>query len=326
LATVRQDPVTGDYVIIATERAKRPKDFCKPKINKKKEEVKDCPFCPGGKAFSDLIPNASTKNVLVVKNKYPAFDLDPDIIFQASGELYFSGHSTGAHEVIIYKDHYKDLQDMESFEIEEIFRVYQKRILEHKNNPDISYSLVIHNHGPESGASIVHPHSQIFAPAILPKNLFREIEGAKEYYIKNGSCVFCDIVRQEKKLGQRIIDENEDYIAIAAYAPRFSGEVWILPKYHTTYFELIRDDARQNLAKIFSKIIKKFDLGFGDPAYNFYVHSGPFRNYDPDRYYHFHIEILPRMSIWGGFELGAGMPIDVLLPELVAEYFREIKI
>jgi UDPglucose--hexose-1-phosphate uridylyltransferase len=245
---------------------------------------------------------------------------------QFSGELYYSAHSLGQHEVVVPKEHNKDLQDMEANEIDELFQVYQNRLLTHKNNPYIGYSLVIHNHGLGAGASVAHPHSQIFASEIIPTNIISEIEGSKNWHIKNSNCVYCEIVKQELELKQRTIEENEDFLAIAAYAPKFSGEIWILPKHHISHFELIRHDSRKNLANIFSTIIKKMDIGFGDPDYNFFIHTSPFKTYNTDKYYHFHIEITPRVSIWGGFELGAGMPIDVLLPEKVAEFMKEIKI
>ncbi len=232
----------------------------------------------------------------------------------------------GSHEVVVPFDHFKDLADMEPHELDNYLRVFQNRLLVHKNNPYIGYSLVIHNHGAESGASLAHPHSQIFAPEIIPKNIVSELEGAKDWFIKNENCVYCEILKEEQKYQKRVIDENEDYLAVAAYAPRFSGEVWIIPKHHITHFELIRDDSRKNLAKIFSNILKKIDIGFGDPAYNFYIHTSPFTNYNTDKYYHFHLEIMPRMSVWGGFELGAGMPIDVLLPEAVAEFLKGVQI
>jgi UDPglucose--hexose-1-phosphate uridylyltransferase len=115
-------------------------------------------------------------------------------------------------------------------------------------------------------------------------------------------------------------------MAITAFAPKFSGELWILPKNHVTNFELIKHDSRRNLAKILSEIIKKLDIGFGDPAYNFFIHTAPFKNYDCERYFHYHIEIVPRVTVWGGYELGAGMPIDILLPESVSGFFKDINI
>ncbi len=320
MPVLRQNIITGDYVIIAPSRAKRPRDYVKAKPPRVPKE--DCPFCPGGVATKEIIEKASSKNVWVIPNKFPVFTKKERIVFQAS-KLYFSTNSLGGHEVIIFKDHFKDFSRLRSKTIEEIINVYQKRIKHYYNDPDIEYVMAIHNHGPESGATVVHPHSQLFASSVTPPNLIKELEGSRDYFKKKKKCVFCDILKEERRIKSRIVAENDDFLAFCFFAPRFPFETWILPKKHLTHFENIRETKRKNLAKILREVLSKLDLKLGDPGYNMYIHTTPISAYEGKKFYHFHLEITPRVSFWGGFELGAGIPIDVVSPEKAAMFLKK---
>ena len=320
MAVLRQNIITGDYSIIAPERAKRPRDYVR--ARPPKVPIDDCPFCPKGSALMEIIKDASTDNVFVIPNKYPVFTMDEEVVLQAS-KIYYSTHSLGGHEVIIFKDHFKDFSELSPKSIEEILRVYQQRTNFYYQDPEIEYVLVIHNHGPESGATVAHPHSQLFASSIIPTNLLKELEGSKEYFKKNGRCVYCDILQEEKEQKSRVILENEDWVAISFFAPRFPFETWILPKEHLSHFENIKTRTRRKLAEILHQVLAKIDLKLGDPGYNLYLHSLPPDLLEGHKFYHFHIEITPRLSFWGGFELGAGIPIDIVSPEKAALFLKK---
>ena len=317
---LRQNIVTGDYAIIAPARARRPRDYVRAKPPKVPKQ--GCPFCPGGEAMKNVIKKASSKNVSVIPNKFPVFTMEERVIFRAS-KLYFSTSSLGGHEVIIFKNHFKDFSELTPKPIEEILKVYQERIKFYYQDPDIEFVLLIHNHGPESGATVAHPHSQLFASTIVPVNLIKELEGSKKYFEKNKRCVYCDILKEEKREKSRIVAENDDFLAFTFFAPRFPFETWILPKDHSPYFEKIREGKIKNLAQIMHKVLAKLDLKLGDPGYNLYIHSTPISTYEGKDFYHFHLEITPRLSFWGGFELGAGIPIDVMSPEKSALFLKK---
>ena len=320
MPVLRQNIITEDYSIIAPERAKRPRDYVR--TRPPKMPVENCPFCPKGEALKTIIKKASSKNVFIIPNKYPVFTMEKKVIFQAS-DIYFSTNSVGGHDVIIFKDHFKDFSELKPSLIEEILEVYQKRISYYYQDPDIEYVLVIHNHGPESGATAAHPHSQLFASSVIPTNILKELEGAKNYFNKHGNCVFCDILKEEKKQRSRLVVENSDFIAFAAFAPRFPFETWILPKDHLSHFEDIRKSKRRSLAKVLHQLLSALDLKLGNPGYNLFIHSLPPDILAGHKFYHFHLEITPRMSFWGGFELGAGIPIDVVAPEKAALFLRK---
>src|SRR3972149_6638970 len=320
MPVLRQNIITGDYSIIAPERAKRPRDYVRAKPPK--VPTQDCPFCPDSAARKTVIAEVSTKNVLVIPNKYPVFTMEKKIIFQASN-LYFSTNSVGAHEVLIFRDHFRDFSELSPRSVDEVLMAYQKRLKYYYKDPDIEYVMVIHNHGPESGATVAHPHSQLFASSVIPINLTKEMDGAKNYHQRHHRCVYCDIIQEEKKQKARIILENDDFVAFAFFAPRFPFETWIVPKDHIPHFEDIRDAKRKNMAKILHEVLAKIDIKLGDPGYNLYIHSTPPDILEGNNFYHFHIEITPRMSFWGGFELGAGIPIDIVSPERGALFLKK---
>ena len=320
MPVLRQNIITGDYSIIAPSRAKRPRDYVRARLPQVPTE--GCPFCPAGAAMNDLIKEASTKNVFVIPNKFPVFSMEKRIIFRGS-KLYFSTSSLGGHEVIIFKDHFKDFAELSPALIEEILAVYQARIKYFYQDPDIEYVLIIHNHGPESGATVIHPHSQLFASSIIPINLIKEIEGSRRYYKEKGNCVYCDILKDEKDDGNRILVENDDFLAFCFFAPRFPFETWIMPKEHLSHFENIKHEKRESFAQIIHQVLAKIDLKLGDPGYNLYIHSLPPDLLDGRNFYHFHLEITPRLSFWGGFELGAGIPIDIISPEKAAMFLNK---
>jgi len=319
MPNLRQNIITGEWVVIAPERAKRPEDFVIEKKEKTKEMPKDCPFCVPGPAYQTKI--IETPNIYVIPNKFPSF-IPEDAILEQGGDLYPSYKALGYHEVVILKNHLVDLQDISVAVMDELFYLYQERIKKHLQDAAVEYSMVIQNHGEDSGASIGHPHSQIFASSILPTYISREFKGAKKYFREHKNCVFCDLVKFEKEKAARIVLENNTYIAFCFFAARFPFEIWILPKNHQNYFEQIGKSLRIGLAQIMSSILKLLDRKLHDPAYNFFIHTSPPEEYGGKEFYHWHIEITPRLSKYGGYELGSGTIIDIVSPEKAAWFFN----
>jgi len=319
MPNLRQNIITGEWVIIAPEREKRPEDFiCSEKIVAK--DLKECPFCPNGEAKKTEI--FSTSNIYVIPNKFPSF-VSEDAVLEQGGELYPSFKALGYHEVIILKDHNIDLKDLPKATIDELLYVFQERMKIHLKDPAIEYSMVIYNHGPDSGATIEHPHAQIFASSILPPYVEKELNGAKRYFNKNKKCVFCELEKSEKEKGERVIFENEKFLAFCFFAARFPFEIWIMPKNHENYFEKIDKSERIQLAEILSLVFKVLYKKLNDPAYNFFIHTAPPEVYGGEQFFHWHLEITPRLSKYGGYELGSGIMVDVVSPEKAAMFLRE---
>jgi UDPglucose--hexose-1-phosphate uridylyltransferase len=328
---LRKDPVTGRWVIISTDRAKRPSDFSRERAAIKGAAF--CPFCPGNESktpqevlvyrpANDGRHNVDGWNLRVIPNKFPALGIEGDLDRQADG-MFDKMNGIGAHEVVIETpEHMETLATMPLKRVENLLWAFRERILDLMRDRRFKYILVFKNHGEAAGASLEHPHSQLIALPILPKQVVEELEGAKRYFANKERCIFCDIVRQETETGIRVAGENQDFVTICPYAPRFPFETWILPKHHEAAFENSPSSAYENLARMLQEILGKAVRVLDDPAYNLVLHSSPVQENTND-YYHWHIEIIPKLTKTAGFEWGTGFYINPTPPEEAARFLRE---
>ena len=336
VSEIRRDPVSRDWVIIATGRAKRPDEFKRERI-KIKDSMKDCSFCTETGPFEDLRKSGNeiieefTKKgskdwwVSVIKNKYPAVRGDKCGVVIKKGP-YEVQPGAGYHEVIITRDHNRSIAEMTEEEIEILIFSYQKRYEDLRGADCANFILIFHNHGDEAGASLHHPHSQIIAIPVIPSDMRHSLKGSERYRKKtDGGCIHCEMVAWERKEGKRIVYENEEIIVLSPYVPRTSFELRIYPKHHQPYFEKITPEQRKDLAQAMGEALGKLYVGLGDPAYNFFIHTAPSRGAEKYTYYHWHIEILPKTAIMAGFELGSGVEISAIDPDEAAEYLRKQK-
>ena len=202
---------------------------------------------------------------------------------------------------------------------------FRDRILDLKKDRRFKYILLFKNHGEAAGASLEHSHSQLIALPILPIYVVEELQGAKQYYIYKERCVFCDTIRQEIESGIRVVAENEDFLTLAPYAPRFPFETWILPKRHESAFENSSSQMFENLAKALKLLLMKADRVLDNPPYNLVIHTSPAQ--DPtNEYYHWHIEFMPKLTKTAGFEWGTGFYINPTPPEEAAKFLREASV
>lgn len=326
---LRQNIITGDWVVVAPERAKRPRDFIIPKSVKISDKTK-CPFCVdsvGYKQNKDLI-KLNTDNLYVVENRFPAFVEDDSKktirSFYPEGAFYRARASVGDHEVIVIKDHDLSLLKFPKPLMTEILKVIQDRYNWMKDHEKVASIVPIYNHGAEAGASIDHPHAQIFASGIVTNEINKELEGADKYYGINGACVYCDIIKHEQKEKIRVIYENDDFIAFNFYAPKYPFETWVMPKNHESQFEETNKLKMANCAEALTEVFKMIDKTLDNPPLNFYIHTLP-TIIENSESYHWHIEILPRVSRYGGFELGSDIVINTMPPEEAAGYLKENK-
>lgn len=319
---LRQNIITGDWVVIAPERSKRPQDFVRAEAEKPALK-KDCVFCPDGRVYHEQsIKNFETERVYVIPNNYPAFLEDPHQASprQAPAEGFYTARSaTGGHDVIIMKDHEQNLLAMSPSSLNDLLHVAQRRYQYWRHDRAVNYSMLIYNHGPAAGASIAHPHAQLFASNIIPNHINRELDGAKRYYDSHGACVFCDVVAHEQHQKIRVIEETDHFIAFTFYAARFPFETWIVPKNHIAVFEQESPAKITGLSEIMHRVLARLNRVLSQPSLNFYIHDAPPHD-DHHHQYHWHLEIMPRATTQGGFELGSGVYIDVLSPEESANH------
>jgi UDPglucose--hexose-1-phosphate uridylyltransferase len=328
---LRKDPVLGRWVIISIERGKRPKDFI-PVVHKKKGGF--CPFCPGNEyttpqeimAFrpEGSEPNTPGWTLRVMSNKFPV--LDPQGQFRKSGEGMFDKmNGIGVHEVIVENpDHFLTFSTMPEKSVEDTLWAYYLRLTELKKDPRIKYALIFKNEGDAAGASLEHSHSQIIGLPIVPRTVKDEMQGARNHYEMKERCIFCDIIYQEMSDGKRVIYENEYYVALAPFAPRAPFETWILPKNHVAAFSP-EDNSFVHLAHILQRILRQFDVILETPPYNFIIHTAPFTDEQSD-YYHWHLEIMPKLTKIAGFEWGSGFYVNPTPPEDAARFMRELEV
>lgn len=326
---LRKDPVIGRWIIISKERRKRPTDF---PVEKFEGAGGFCPLCPGNESFTPkevlTIPGNAAGNggfdwqVRVVPNKYPALVIEGDLTKEGIG-LYDQMNGIGAHEVIVETPrHEEKFADFSVEDMAKVFRAYKERILDLEKDPRFKYVMVFKNHGRAAGASLEHSHSQLIALPILPRMIVSELEGAKSHYDYKERCVFCDIIRQELKSKERVVCQNDSYITITPFAPRTPFEMWVLPKKHASRYSLMDDSALYELADIFGESLQRLGTCIENVPYNFVLHTSPLQTRGLE-YYHWHFEIVPKLTSIAGFEWGTGFYINPLPPEESAAFLRD---
>ena len=328
---LRRDPIVGRWVIIATERARRPSDVQRTPAP---AQPALCPFCPGHEdktprevyvsgRHPSAPPNGPGWKVRVVPNRFPALKIEGDLDRQAEG-IYDRMNGIGAHEVIIETpDHGRPLKDLSEADLTDVLFAFKARVLDLRNDTRFRYLLLFKNHGHLAGASLEHSHSQLIALPIVPRQVAEEIEGARRHFEHRERCIFCDIVGQERKDRVRLVYENEEFVVFAPWAPRSPFETWIVPRRHVSNYEAEPRERLALCAQALRTTLRRLAAALGDPAYNFMVHSNPLRE-PPSPSYHWHIEIMPALTQVAGFEWGSGAHINPVPPEDAAEFLRKV--
>jgi UDPglucose--hexose-1-phosphate uridylyltransferase len=259
----------------------------------------------------------------VVPNKFPALQVEGTLDREGEG-IFDRMNGIGAHEVIIETpDHDRTLASMSEPEIERVLFAYRDRVADLKKDIRLRYILIFKNHGAAAGATLEHTHSQLIALPIVPDFVREEIDGARRHFLAKERCVFCDIVHQDLRDGRRVILENADIVALAPYAPRFPFETWLLPKRHGARFEEAPRHEYEGLARMLKAVLQRVDRALGSPAYNVIVHTSPFSE-DTSEIYHWHLEVMPKLTKVAGFEWGTGFYINPTSPEEAARVLRAV--
>jgi len=329
---LRKDPVVGRWVIIATDRAKRP---VKPKDEEAPLGAQACPLCEGqeDKTPHEIIayrqvntsPNQRGWRVRVVPNKFPALQIEGDLNKRGDG-IYDKMNGIGAHEVIIEcPEHEISMANLSEDNIREVFWVYRDRLVDLKKDPRLVYGMIFKNVGALAGASLEHSHSQLIVTPIVPISVWEEMGGSLEFYNYRGRCIYCDMVQQELSTEKRIVLDTANFLSFAPYASRFPFETWIVPKNHSSHFENIHKPEVDDLGSVLKTILRKLELSLDGPAYNFVIHTSPFDT-QALPHYHWHIEIIPRLTRVAGFEWGTGFYINPVPPEQAAAFLRDTDI
>ncbi len=333
MSELRRDPITGRWVIVDTDNPTKPHEYeNEPPVWR----PGTCPFCYGNEnltppeiaSYRDINtpPNTPGWHVRTVSNKFPALQIEGDLDRRGLG-MYDLSNGIGAHEVVVETPyHNKDLSDLTNPEVEDIIRMLCQRSLDLAKDKRFKYIMIFKNFGPSAGASMEHPHTQIIALPMVPKNVKEELLGAEEYYDYRERCIFCDVIRQEVSEKERIITDNKYFLAFCPYASRFPFEIWIMPKKHNSCFMHLNNEEIPFLAVVLKDIIARLKQVFDTPAYNFIIHTSPLDNDGKSDSYHWHLEFMPKLTRVAGFEWGTGFYLVPTPPEVAVKFLREAKI
>ena len=331
MSELRKDPVTGRWVIISTERRKRPTDFRLESVHVGTDEA--CPFCEGHEPMTPRelfahrrsgAPNTPGWDLRVVPNQFPVLRVEGSVDRVGEG-LFDKMNGIGAHEVIIESPRHQDtLATMADAAVEQVLWAFRERVQDLKQDRRFRYIIIFKNHGLAAGASLDHSHSQLIALPIVPREVRDEVDGARQHFQSKERCVFCDIIRQDGQDGRRVIAENADMVALAPYAPRFPFETWILPKRHQALYEDAPRHEYASLARLLGDVLRRMNRSLRFPPYNLLIHSAPLSEPAGD-FYHWHVEIIPKLTKVAGFEWATGFYLNPTSPEEAAEVLRDAR-
>ena len=322
MSQLRKDPIVGRWTIIATERARRPAAFVDPQSTNTDQKL--CSYCqdihsPGIYELHGV--NVFNSSTPILDNSKP---------FERRGHgLYDVCHSYGSHEIVVETpSHLANMADLSLDAIKAVFQTYASRMQTHRKNPFIEYVLAYKNYGVAAGSrNIGHARSQIMAVPVLPMRVKDKISGAQKHFEYHERCLFCDMISQELKHKERVVVENEHFVVITPFASRFPFETWILPKKHHCDFADGIEGFEDSLAAIMKDILLRFKIGLNDPAYNYMIQNSPVKDMASFKEnYHWHIEVMPRLTRVAGFERGTGFYICPIPPEMTAAFLREVDI
>ncbi len=336
---LRKDYLLNRWVVIATERARRPTDFAKPKNEPAKTAT--CPLCAGNEHMTPpavlvYLPvesgihkdkeegDSRNKNWLIrtIPNLCPAFSppktpADSTEVLQCSS----FGCAVGHHEVLVESpNHSHQPPDAPLPQLVHVVNAYKDRLAELAAKPYVRYVQIFRNYGLDAGASLSHPHSQIIATPFIPATVSEEMAASGNYHKEHGTCIFCDLIRQEKKT-QRHILENAHFTVFAPYASVHPMEFWIIPKRHAPNFLDMAQAETEAFAQTMQTTLKALKTLVNDPPYNYGIHLAI--NKDAQDHYHWHLEVYPHLAIWVGFEKSTGMYINTVTPETAAQELKK---
>jgi UDPglucose--hexose-1-phosphate uridylyltransferase len=330
---LRKDPVLGRWVIVAAERAKRPSDYCAAAPQEIDRGESFCPFCEGNESKTppeilahrepESAANGPGWRLRVVPNKYPALQIEGSLDKKGLG-IYDRMNGIGAHEVVIETpEHLTTLTELRAPRVADVFLACRDRLVDLRKDPRMVCAMIFKNVGVAAGASVEHTHTQIIVTPVVPRTVAQEMDGCRQFYDYRGRCLLCDMIEQELSERTRIVAEAGAFVAFHPYASRFPFETWVVPRRHSSHYEALLEAEAHDLAQVITATLGRLEKALCNPPYNYIVHSTPL-SMGALEHYHWHIEVIPRLTRIAGFEWGTGFYINPVPPEEAAAYLREV--
>ncbi len=330
MSEMRFNPITRDWVIVATGRSGKPNDFrSAPKAVKPRPQYREtCPFCVGNESGPEILRASAADGswlARILPNKFPALEGSGSPHRITLGSFRFM-HASGSHEVVVeHPRHDLNLTDMPPAHLATVLRLYRDRYILLRSVPDIESIIIFKNHGERAGTSMEHSHSQIAATSIVSPNLRSRLTEAARIFDEDGECLYCRVVRDEVEDGARIIEMSPHFVAFIPFAALSPFHLWIFPRRHASSFDSIQEEEIDDLAQVMSRILRRLHVALDNPDFNFGIRSAPISE-SVSNYSHWYLAIIPRVSHVAGFELGSGMYMNSVAPEEAAETLRQVEI
>ncbi len=339
MSELRWDPLKSSWSIIAEDRGRRPCDFI---LERERAQLAACPFCAGneGKTPGELFAirpgggpvNGAGWKVRVIPNKHPMLRIEGDLDKKGVG-YYDTINGIGAHEVIIETpEHDADLADLSVPEIAAVLGAYRHRLLDLRKDSRFRYILIFKNHGLEAGALVPHSHSQVLAVPVIPSVIAGKLTVCRNYYERKERCLICDLIDQECEEGRGIVRDDGDFVVYAPFAACFPFELRIAPRRHHHDFGQLDDEGLTRLGATLKDTLLRIRSVLHDPPYNLMLHSAPpmhLRLGKPGYWsslpydFHWHIDLVPKLTRLVGFEWGTGFFVNPIPPEDAARFLRD---
>ena len=332
MSELRQNFATKEWVVIATERARRPEEMARHSQRKPAAPfVANCPFCPGNEKLTPAeimrIPTSLEVpwHARVIPNKFAALSREVQPTRTVHRSLR-SVNGFGVHDVIVETpDHSEVMALMPDSYMAEILRIYKIRYDELSLDRRIALITIFKNHGPDAGTSLEHPHSQIIATPVISLQVRERFQHALRHFDDYGECMFCQMLEEELQEQTRIVAISEHFAALELYASPAPFCTHIYPRRHMASFGDVSATEINDLARMLRSILAKLYHGLADPDFNFTIRSAPAESVGV-KYFHWYLSVIPRLTRMAGFELGSGMFINTVLPEAAAEFLRKVDV
>jgi UDPglucose--hexose-1-phosphate uridylyltransferase len=330
MSEIRQNMATKEWVIIASERSKRPNQFSSSKrrlTSDRPEWDSDCPFCPGNEE-PELeilrVPREGDWQIRIVHNKYPALQSKGDRIRTFDG-VHRRITGVGYHEVLIESPLHNTCPALETpEEVAMMMKIFQERGHTIAADDRIEHIIYFKNHGQMAGTSLVHPHTQLVALPIVPNDIRSRAEEARRYFDDTGICVHCAMLKDELSHELRIVVQGKFFVGIIPYAAFSPFHIWLIPREHRSNFLNVPDKELDDLGLVIHQLLRKLYIGLRDPDYNYVIRSAALDSREQE-YLHWYVTIIPRVTRTAGFEVGSGMFINSSLPEESAAFLRAVE-